>query len=73
MQEFVLKKLLAKTKVGNLGKAQLKIAASALYYTLLGVMGLVTHTHFDASSDFRERIIENILCENDASLPKLSS
>ena len=41
VQEFVLKKLLARKKVGNVGKAEIKITAIIIYYVLVGVMGLV--------------------------------
>ena len=46
VQEFILKKMLARKKVGNVGKAEIKIAAIIIYYILIGVMGLAAFTYF---------------------------
>ena len=62
----MLKRLLAKSKVGKVGKAQLKLTAIIIYYTLFGVMGLVTFTYFEANTDYRDSITEYILCESGA-------
>ena len=67
MQEFVLKKLLARKRVAKVGTAQLKITAVLIYYTVIGVMGLVTATlSFTsyATKSTREAITQYILCEN---------
>jgi hypothetical protein len=40
LQEFVLKKLLARKKVVNVGKGELKIMGLIIYYLVLGVIGL---------------------------------
>ena len=60
----MLKKLLARTKVGKAAKAQLKITGIIIYYTLVGVMGLVTFTYYEASNTYRESAAAYILCES---------
>ena len=64
MQELVLKKLLAKKKVGKVAKAQLKITAIIIYYTILGVVGLVAYTYFEAADTIKKGVTEYILCES---------
>ena len=60
----MLKKLLAKKKVGGVCTAHLKITAVLIYYTVLGVMGLSTATssltNYAASTD----IVEYLACES---------
>ncbi len=63
-QEFVLKKLLARKKVGRVGKAQIKIMAVIIYYTILGVMGLVAYTVFEVADSYRKTIVQYVLCES---------
>lgn len=53
-----------KTKVGKIWKAQFKISAIIIYYTLVGVMGLATYTYFEANETFQENFTEYILCES---------
>lgn len=60
----MLKKLLARKKVGKAAKAQLKITGIIIYYTFVGVMGLVTFTYYEASYAHRESVAEYILCES---------
>lgn len=65
-KEFVLKKLLARKKTGNVGKAQIKITAVIMYYTLQGVTGLVTLAYFIAnrSDAGQSTLAEYITCGN---------
>ena len=60
LQEFVLKKLLARKKAINVGKGEVKIALMISYFSLLGVMGSVvairTNSIF-SSTDFQEYLI----------------
>ena len=60
----MLKKLLARTKVGKAAKAQLKITGIIIYYTLVGIMGLVTFTFYEAINTYRESAAAYILCES---------
>ena len=60
----MLKKLLAHKKVGKAAKAQLKITGIIVYYTLVGVLGLVTFTFYEASNTYRENATAYILCES---------
>ena len=62
LQNLILKKLLTRKKVGNVAKAQLKITAITIHYTLLGVMGLATVTYFDA--DFFTEVLDYIVCQS---------
>jgi hypothetical protein len=48
---FVLKKLLFKKKVVNIGKGELKITALFLYTLVLGVMGLVVYSRVDLAQN----------------------
>ena len=59
VQEFVLKKLLARKKVGNVGKAEIKITAIIIYYVLVGVIGLVDFMRFNADA-----ISQYIVCQS---------
>ena len=69
LQEFVLKKLLAKKRVVNIGKGEVKIAVLIAFYILLGVIGLAIHTRNDFLKDgTRQRDLEEFLiCESDGS------
>lgn len=55
-QEFVLKKLLSKKKVVNVGKGELKLSLMITYYVILGVIGLVVfseiHTLSSEQADY---------------------
>ncbi len=64
-----MKKLLAKKKVGKVGTAQLKITGILIYYTILGVMGLVASTmsFTSYSTKTREGIAQYLFCENSGS------
>ena len=56
--------MLAKKKVEHVGKAQLKITAIVLYYTIAGVIGLVSYTYFEANNSYQQSLAEYILCES---------
>ena len=62
VQEFILKKLLARKKVGNVGKAEIKITAIIIYYVLIGVMGLATTTYFERYNT--DAISQYIVCQS---------
>ena len=62
VQEFVLKKLLARKKVGNVGKAEIKITAIIIYYVLVGVMGLAAYTYFMRFNT--DAISQYIVCQS---------
>lgn len=64
MQELILKNWLAKSKVRKAWKAHFKISTIVIYYTLLGVVGLIGYTYQSASNIYQERIAEYILCES---------
>lgn len=63
-QEFVLKKLVARKKIGKVGKAQIKISIILIYYTVLGVVGLVSLTYFEVKIFNSEGLREFFLCES---------
>ena len=58
----MLKKLVAKTKIGKVAKAQLKITAIIIFYTIVGVFGMVTFTYYEVSDNYRERVTQRFLC-----------
>ena len=62
----MLKKILKGKKVQVLmvGKAQLKIACMIIYYTLVGVMGLVIFTFNEANTGNLDIHRDYILCES---------
>ena len=62
IQEFVLKKVLARKKVGNVRKAEIKVTAIIIYYVLLGVMGLVAFTYFMRLN--ADAISQYIVCQS---------
>ena len=64
IQEFVIKKLLARQKIGNIAKAQLKITAIVIYYTVLGISGLASYTYYDIGESYQRRIANFVLCES---------
>ena len=69
MQEFVLKKLIARKKVGRVGKAEVKMAVIVLYYIIMGVLGLVTFTYYEVKTKGnRESLAELFLCESTGNL-----
>ena len=49
-------------KVGKIGKAQFKLSFILIYYTMTGVMGLVTHTHYRVR-DSSNQIMNYLVCE----------
>ena len=57
-----MKKLLARKKVRNVGKAEIKIIAIVTYYTIVGVMALVNTTYFDEYS--YQPVIDYIVCQS---------
>ena len=71
-QQFVLKKLLARKTIGKgVGPAQLKIMLIIIYYTLVGVMGLVSSvvsfTYYESKTN-QEAIVAYLLCESSGRL-----
>jgi hypothetical protein len=66
VQEFVLIKLLTGTKVSitSTRKAHLKISIITIYYTLVGVVGLVSYTIQTASAVTVDRTVLYALCES---------
>ena len=57
-----MKKLLARKKVRNVGKAEIKITAIVIYYTIVGVMSLANDTYFGEYT--YEPFIEYIACQS---------
>ena len=60
LQEFVLKKMLARKEAINVGKGEVKIAVMISYFIILGVMGWVVTirtTSIFSSTDFQEYLI----------------
>ena len=57
-----MKKILARKKVGNVGKAEIKITAIIIYSVLLGVMGLATITYFERYNT--DAISQYIVCQS---------
>ena len=54
--------MLARKKVGNVGKAEIKITAIIIYYLLVGVMGLVTFTYFRRYNS--DAFLQYIVCQS---------
>ena len=48
--------------MGSVAKAQIKVTAIAIHYTLLGVVGLATVTYFD--TNYFEAVVEYIVCQS---------
>ena len=63
MQAFVIKELIAGKKVSRVGKAEVKIMIVFIYYTLVGVSGLISSTYAQYS-DVGSRIQELFICES---------
>lgn len=63
----MLKKMLTGREVTNVGKAEIKITVLFIYYTLLGVMGLVAYTYL-ITDTFGQDIAEFIVCESTGTL-----
>lgn len=65
LQRFVIKKLVARTGKGtsNVGKAEIKIIVVILYFTLMGIMGLMSISFYEFSN-IKEHLVESFLCEN---------
>ena len=60
----MLKKLLAGKKVGNVGKAEVKMSIVVFYYVVVGAMSLVTFTYIEVIGKAnRDLITELFLCE----------
>ena len=60
----MLKKLLDGKKVGNVGKAEVKMGMVVFYYVIVGVMSLVTFTYTEVKGKAnRDTLAELILCE----------
>ena len=60
----MLKKLLAGKKVGNVGKAEVKMSIVVFYYVVVGAMSLVTFTYIEVIGKAnRDIFTELILCE----------
>ena len=65
MQVLVLKKLLTGKKIGNVGKAEVKIGMIIFYYVTTGVMSLVAFTYFEIKAKAnRSNLITLFLCES---------
>lgn len=64
IQEFVLKKLLAKKQVGHVGKAELKIMVILLYFTIFGAMGAGANTYINIVEGFQDSTRNYIFCES---------
>jgi hypothetical protein len=66
VQELVLMKLLTGTKVNitSTRKAHLKISVITIYYTLVGVVELVSYTIQSASGVTADRTVQYALCES---------
>ena len=65
VQVLVLKKLLSGKKVGNVGKAEVKMALVIFYYVVVGAMSLVTFTYIEVKGKAnRDSLTELILCES---------
>ena len=62
LQKLILKNLLARKKVGKVGKAQIKITAITIHNIILGVVGLAAVTYFDAN--FYEEAINFVMCQS---------
>ena len=61
----MLKKLIAGKKISEVGKAEIKIAMVLIYYTFVGVMGLVSFTVSDRQDHIiAGRIMTLIICES---------
>ena len=56
--------LLTRSEVGKIGKSELKISILTIYYTVVGIMGLVSYTILSASDIHRDGIIDYIVCES---------
>jgi hypothetical protein len=72
---FVLKKLLFKKKVVNIGKGELKITALFLYTLIVGVLGLVSYTRVDLAhndTSLEEFLICGIAGRLDCTLPQFT-
>jgi hypothetical protein len=64
-QRFVLKKVLEGSKVeASIGKAELKISAIVVYYTLVAVMAMISFTYHITNGVFLKNITSYILCES---------
>ena len=60
----MLKKLLAGKKVGNVGKAEVKMGMVVFYYVVVGAMSLVTFTYIEVvGKEYSDTFTELILCE----------
>lgn len=60
----MLKKLIAGSKVGKVGKAQIKIIFLIIYYVLICVIGLSSFIHFqDDLKTARHEILGDFLCQ----------
>ena len=61
----MLKKIVARKKVGKVGMAEIKIMLIIMYYIVVGVMGLISFTYHEVKTiSNRERLEELILCES---------
>lgn len=59
-----MKKLLAGKKVGNVGKAEVKMAMVVFYYVVIGAVSLVTFTYVEVKGKAnRDTLAKLILCE----------
>ena len=56
--------LLTRSEVGKIGSSELKISIITIYYTVAGIMGLVSYTILSASDINRDGIIDYIVCES---------
>ena len=60
-----MKKLLLKRKVTSyIGRGELKIALTATYVSIIGVVGLAGYVLFDANEKYEEDLAAYILCES---------
>lgn len=63
LQEFVVKKMLAKQPMGQVGQAQFKILFVILYFAIFAVMGLVSNAYFTQNITYLASIFAYIGCE----------
>ena len=60
----MLIKLLTGSRIGAIRKAELKIGAIIVYYTLTGVISLASITFFTANNTFQDAFVKYIQCES---------
>ena len=58
-----------KTKVGQVGKAEIKILIIIIYSAIIALIGLVASVYFQVNIGFQENIANYIVCESTGTSP----